>query len=117
MSDLYHHVDRLFEWVKCRRTELGTLVSIIGAVLVLATTFYESRHLQFASAAITLVGGYFITAGKFKSDDYHRDKAELLKTQLDRRNTDSLIPVRDLKKLLDKDAPSEVLGPDPGEGK
>ena len=95
--------DSAVGWFKCHRAPVGAFLLGLAAIVAGAGTIYESDDLVKAAALLSLVGGTLTGAGMAKSDEFHREKLALLKTKIDRRSPDSLIPARDLQKLVAND--------------
>lgn len=95
-------LDGVFAWFKSHRSVLGAL--FLGAATIAGGggNIYDSEQLIQVAALLALIGTTLAGAGMAKSDEYHRDKQDLLKNKIDRRSTDSPIPARDLQKLVAK---------------
>lgn len=96
-------VDAFIAWFSSHRAHFGGFCASLGAILVGAAQYYPNHNLEGVGAITILVGTHLGATGVFKSDEYHREKRELLKTKIDRRSPDSLIPARDLQKLVATD--------------
>jgi hypothetical protein len=96
-------VDDFIVWFTQHRTVFGGFFASVGAILVGAGTIYDSDAFAKAGALVVLISTHVSMSGMFKSDKFYTDKAKLVETKIDRRNPDSLIPVKDLKKLLADD--------------
>lgn len=101
-------------WFQSHKAAIGatllTLATIVGGVAV----EYKSDDLVHLAAVIAIVGGALSSGGLMKSDQFYRERLNVIKTQLDRRNGDSLIPVSDLKKLVNKVDP-DIFDAETGE--
>lgn len=104
-------IDRFIAWFQSHKAVLGSfflgLATVVGGIGV----EYRSDDFIHAAAVITIVGAALTGAGAAKSDQFYRERLEVIKTQLDRRNGDSLIPVNDLKKLVEKASPDADRDP------
>lgn len=97
-------VDSFLEWFKSHRTVFGSGCASLGAILIGAATLYDYDAIQKLGALVTLIGTHIGATGVAKSDEFYRDRKEVLETKVDRRapRAGATIPSHDLKKLEDK---------------
>lgn len=105
-------MEKAIAWFQSHKAVMGSFFLGLATVIGGAGTIYGNDDLVHAAAVAALVGGTLVGSGAAKSDEFYRDRLEVLKTKIDRRNTDSMIPVRDLRKLVDKSGDSDVLADD-----
>jgi hypothetical protein len=98
---------RFFAWFLAHKAAIGMFLASIAGIVAGAGTIYKNDDLIHIAAVIGLVATALGGAGMAKSDEFYRDRLNVIKTRLDRRNDDSLIPAKDLKKLVDKVIPDE----------
>lgn len=96
-------LDRFIAWFQSHKTVLGSFCLGVATILAGAASIYHQDALLHHAALIALIGTTLVGAGAAKSDAFYKSQAETIKTRLDRRNPDSLIPVKDLQKLLTED--------------
>ena len=95
------NLDAFMAWFASHRTAFGGVCTSMGAIMVGAAQYYPSTDLQAAGAIVTLIGTHLAATGMFRSDEYHRDKQQVLDTRVDRRRPDATIPLLDLVRLSD----------------
>ena len=105
-------------WVQSHKAPLGAFFLSLATIVGGAGVEYRNDDLIHVAGIIALLGTALSGGGMMKSDGFYKDRIEVLKTGLDRRNPDSIvpIPVRDLKKLLDKTSPDPPTEPDSPNG-
>lgn len=94
-------LDGVFDWFKCHKAALGMTLASIAGIVAGAGTIYKNDELVHAAAVIGLIATALSGGGMMKSDDFYRDRKEVLETKVDRRapRTGATIPPVDLKKL------------------
>jgi hypothetical protein len=116
-------LDGLFAWFKANKAAIGVFLITLAGVVAGTGTLYGSDALVKAAAVIGMVGTALAGGGVMKSDQFYRDRAEVLETRIDRRAPRSAravdvyvepqtIPQADLMKLATKvepDDPSKAL--------
>lgn len=96
-------IDKFVAWFQSHKTVLGAFFLGLATVVGGAGTIYHNDSLIHAAGLIALIGTTLAGAGAAKSDQFYREKTDVIKTGLDRRGGDAYIPVEDLRKLVGKD--------------
>lgn len=99
--------DDVIDWFKCHKAVFGSFFLGLATIVGGAGTIYKSDDLVHAAAVLALVGGTLVGSGAAKSDEFYRDRKEVLDTKVDRRapRTGATIPPADLLKLEAKADP------------
>lgn len=102
------------EWFKAHKAAIGATLFAVATVVGGIAVEYKNDDLLHIAGVITILATTLSGGGLMKSDQFYRERLNVIKTQLDRRNGDSLIPVNDLKKLVNKAAP-DIFDAETGE--
>lgn len=103
--------DSVIVWFQMHKAVLGSFFLGLATIVGGTGTIYRSDDVVHVSAVLALIGGTLVGAGAAKSDEFHRDRHEVIETKVDRRapRSGATIPPSDLKKLEakveDKPAP------------
>lgn len=95
-------LDGFLAWFQAHKAVLGGFCLGLSTVLIGAGQMYGWSWATTAGGLLTLIGTTLIGAGTAKSDQFYRDRAEVIETRKDRRQTSKPIPATDLEKLEGK---------------
>lgn len=91
--------DGFIAWFLSHKAALGAFLLSLATITGGTATIYKSDELVKAAAVMALAGGALSGGGLMKSDQFYRDRQEVLDTKVDRRAPAASIPQADLKKL------------------
>lgn len=96
--------DAFIAWFVLRRAKFGGAFLALSAMLIGAGQLYDADAVTKLGGLFFIIGSPLAAAGMSESDKSKRDAVAVIKTRIDRRNPESLVPVpkKDLEKLVAK---------------
>lgn len=91
--------DDAVAWFRAHKAVLGGFALGLSTVLIGAGQMYGWSWAMTAGGVLTLIGSAMVGAGAAKSDQFYRERQEVIETKVDRRASATVIPKADLVKL------------------